>query len=36
MIYNNEEKIGYSSSTGVRIYKVLLSYRLNDTLFFLE
>lgn len=34
MIYNNEEKIGYSSSTGVRIYKVLLSYRLNDTLFF--
>ena len=34
MIYNNEEKIGYSSSTGVRFYKVLLSYRLNDTLFF--
>ena len=29
MIYNNEEKIGYSSSTGVRFYKVLLSYRLD-------
>nr|DAG23789.1 MAG TPA: hypothetical protein [Caudoviricetes sp.] len=28
MIYNNEEKIGYSSSTEVRFYKVLLSYRL--------